>query len=308
MVPSAVEAAPAASFQPRNAQTRIGVRSSGRSLSQVSESTLLRLQTALQRNVNPDSLWWPPMLELREIDKSYPQGGEMVEVLHGVSLEIGPGRLVAIVGPSGSGKSTLLNLIGTLDTPSAGSLRFDGREVGDLSQKERARFRAANLGFIFQFFNLLPGLSARQNVELAAAIAETDRRTARARAGELLERVGLGERADAPARNLSGGQMQRVAIARALVNEPRLILADEPTGNLDQQNAHAILELLRQQADEQRSVAMVTHDHDLAERYADQIISLVDGRVADLSPVDANGGGFELGLGILDGLASLIRR
>jgi len=225
------------------------------------------------------------VLELHQIEKSYPQGGEMVEVLHGVSLEIEPGRLVAIVGPSGSGKSTLLNLIGTLDTPSAGSLRFDGREVGNLSQRERARFRAANLGFIFQFFNLLPGLSARQNVELAAAIAETDRRTARTRAGELLERVGLGERADAPARNLSGGQMQRVAIARALVNEPRLILADEPTGNLDQQNAHAILELLRQQADAQRSVVMVTHDHDLAERYADQIISLVDGRVADLSLV-----------------------
>ena len=225
------------------------------------------------------------MLELREIEKSYPQGGEMVEVLHGVSLEIEPGKLVAIVGPSGSGKSTLLNLIGTLDVPSAGSLRFDGREVGGLGQKERARFRAANLGFIFQFFNLLPGLSARQNVELAAAIGETDRGTAKARAGELLERVGLGERADAPARNLSGGQMQRVAIARALVNEPRLILADEPTGNLDQRNAHAILELLRQQADERRSVAMVTHDHDLAERYADQIVSLVDGRVADHSLV-----------------------
>ena len=225
----------------------------------------------------------PAVLELHQVEKSYPQGGEMVEVLHGVSLEIEPGKLVAIVGPSGSGKSTLLNLIGTLDVPSAGSLRFDGREVGSLSQRERARFRAANLGFIFQFFNLLPGLSARQNVELAAAIAEVDRAKAKKRAGELLERVGLGERADAPARNLSGGQMQRVAIARALVNEPRLILADEPTGNLDRHNAHAILELLRQQADEQRSVAMVTHDHDLAERYADQIVSLVDGRVADLS-------------------------
>jgi putative ABC transport system ATP-binding protein len=250
------------------------------------------------------------VFELHQIEKSYPQGGEMVEVLHGVSLEIGPGKLVAIVGPSGSGKSTLLNLIGTLDVPSAGSLRFDGREVGSLSQKERARFRAANLGFIFQFFNLLPGLSARQNVELAAAIAETERSKARTRAGELLERVGLGERADAPARNLSGGQMQRVAIARALVNEPRLILADEPTGNLDQHNAHAILELLRQQADERRSVVMVTHDHDLAERYADQIISLVDGRVADLSHAESAGDGFDLGLGLglLDGLASLIRR
>ena len=250
----------------------------------------------------------PTVLELHRIEKSYPQGGEMVEVLHGVSLEIGPGKLVAIVGPSGSGKSTLLNLIGTLDVPSAGSLRFDGREVGSLGQRERARFRAANLGFIFQFFNLLPGLSARQNVELAAAIAETDRTEARARAGELLERVGLGERADAPARNLSGGQMQRVAIARALVNEPRLILADEPTGNLDQHNAHAILELLRQQADERRSVVMVTHDHDLADRYADQIVSLVDGRVAGLSPTQGNGAQLGLRLGILDGLASLIRR
>jgi len=246
------------------------------------------------------------MLELREIEKSYPQGGEMVEVLHGVSLEIEPGKLVAIVGPSGSGKSTLLNLIGTLDVPSAGSLRFDGREIGSLGQKERARFRASNLGFVFQFFNLLPGLSARQNVELAGAIAEAERSLARARAEELLGRVGLAERADAPARNLSGGQMQRVAIARALVNEPRLILADEPTGNLDQQNAHAILELLRQQTDDERSVVMVTHDHDLAERYADQIVSLVDGRVADLDRPDTNGRG--LGSGLVDGLASLIRR
>jgi putative ABC transport system ATP-binding protein len=254
------------------------------------------------------------VLELREIEKSYPQGGEMVEVLHGVSLEIEPGKLVAIVGPSGSGKSTLLNLIGTLDVPSAGSLRFDGREIGSLGQKERSRFRAANLGFIFQFFNLLPGLTARQNVELAAAIAGGEKHRARARAGDLLDRVGLGEKTEAPARNLSGGQMQRVAIARALVNEPRLILADEPTGNLDQRNAHGILELLRQQTDEKRSVVMVTHDHDLAERYADQIISLVDGRVADLDhsrPNGDNGQGLIAGLaGLADlaGLGSLIRR
>ncbi|HEX5376367.1 MAG TPA: ABC transporter ATP-binding protein [Solirubrobacterales bacterium] len=244
----------------------------------------------------------PAVLELREIEKSYPQGGEMVEVLHGVSLEIEPGKLVAIVGPSGSGKSTLLNLIGTLDVPSAGSLRFDGREIGSLGQKERARFRAANLGFIFQFFNLLPGLTARQNVELAAAIAGGEKHTARARAGELLGRVGLGEKAEAPARNLSGGQMQRVAIARALVNEPRLILADEPTGNLDQRNAHGILELLRQQTAEDRSVVMVTHDHDLADRYADQIISLVDGRVADLDRSGPNGDSDQ---GLIAGLAGL---
>jgi len=243
------------------------------------------------------------VLELREIEKSYPQGAEMVEVLHGVSLEIEPGKLVAIVGPSGSGKSTLLNLIGTLDVPSGGSLRFDGREIGDLSQKERSRFRASNLGFIFQFFNLLPGLSARQNVELAASIAGAETGPARQRAGDLLERVGLGEKADSPARNLSGGQMQRVAIARALVNEPRLVLADEPTGNLDQQNAHGILELLRQQTGEQRSVVMVTHDHQLAERYADQIVSLVDGHVAGIDEAGPNGSRPSF----ISGLASLIR-
>jgi ABC-type lipoprotein export system ATPase subunit len=223
----------------------------------------------------------PAVLELREVSKSYPQGGKMTEVLHRVSLGIEPGRLVAIVGPSGSGKSTLLNLIGTLDTPSAGDLLFDGRDIGDLSATGRTRFRAANLGFIFQFFNLLPGLTARQNVELAAAIGGRDTGPARRRAGELLESVGLGGQVDAPARNLSGGQMQRVAIARALVNEPRLILADEPTGNLDQQNARAILELLREQVAGDRSVVMVTHDHDLAERYADEIVSLIDGRLAE---------------------------
>jgi ABC-type lipoprotein export system ATPase subunit len=246
----------------------------------------------------------PAVLELREISKAYPLGGDLVEVLHGVSMEIQPGRLVAIVGPSGSGKSTLLNLIGTLDVPSSGRLLFDGREIGNLSAKDRTRFRAGNLGFIFQFFNLLPGLSARQNVELAAAIAAQDRKQARSRAGELLERVGLGQQAEAPARNLSGGQMQRVAIARALVNEPRLILADEPTGNLDQQNAHGILELLRAQATGDRAVAMVTHDQNLAERYADEIVSLVDGRVADVTRGGSNG----RRRGLVAGLTSLVGR
>jgi putative ABC transport system ATP-binding protein len=244
------------------------------------------------------------VLELRAIHKSYPQGGETVEVLHGISLEIQPGKLVAIVGPSGSGKSTLLNLIGTLDTPTAGQLLFDGADVGGLSPASRARFRAANLGFIFQFFNLMPGLTARQNVELAAAIGGRDAGRSRRRAGELLELVGLGDRLDAPARNLSGGQMQRVAIARAMVNEPRLILADEPTGNLDQRNAVQILELLREQASAERAVAMVTHDHDLAERFADEIVSLVDGRIAD--PAEGQRDGNRQGL--VAGLASLIRR
>jgi putative ABC transport system ATP-binding protein len=241
------------------------------------------------------------MLELRQVSKSFPIGGDLVEVLHDVSLEIRPGRLVAIVGPSGSGKSTLLNLIGTLDTPSGGSLVFDGRDVGGLSAAARADFRAANLGFVFQFFNLLPGLTARQNVELSAAIAGRDRRASRDRAGELLQLVGLGDRIDAPARNLSGGQMQRVAIARALVNEPRLVLADEPTGNLDQRNAAQILELLREQASAERAVAIVTHDRDLAERFADEIVSIVDGRLdgIDAARGDGRRGWLSSGLRVL---------
>ncbi len=247
----------------------------------------------------------PSVLELREISKSYPIGGQPVEVLHRVSLEIRPGRLIAIVGPSGSGKSTLLNLIGTLDTPSSGQLLFDGREIGGLSPAQRSDFRAANLGFVFQFFNLLPGLTARQNVELAAAIGGSEHGRARRRAGELLEQVGLGDRVDAPARTLSGGQMQRVAIARALVNEPRLILADEPTGNLDQRNAAQILELLREQATGERAVAMVTHDHELAERFADEIVSLVDGKLDGHSLAEQNG---SRGRRLVSGLASLIGR
>jgi putative ABC transport system ATP-binding protein len=244
------------------------------------------------------------VLELRDICKSYPMGADVVEVLRGVSTKVRAGKLVAIVGPSGSGKSTLLNLIGTLDTPSSGQLLFDGQEIGSLSPKDRTRFRAGNVGFIFQFFNLLPGLTARQNVELSAAIAGGDRGAARARSADLLGLVGLAEKIDTPARKLSGGQMQRVAIARALVNEPRLILADEPTGNIDQRNAHDTLELLRQQATGDRAVVLVTHDHELAERYADEIISLVDGRVAHVSEAGPNG----RRRGLVASLASLVKR
>jgi putative ABC transport system ATP-binding protein len=245
------------------------------------------------------------VLELDGIRKSYPLGSGTVEVLHGISVRIEAGKLVAIVGPSGSGKSTLLNLLGTLDTPSEGRLRFDGREIGGLGEGERTRFRAANLGFVFQFFNLLPGLSARQNVELAAAIAGMDRRGAHQRAAALLEEVGLGGKLDTPARNLSGGQMQRVAIARALVNEPRLLLADEPTGNLDQHNAAQILELLREQANGERAVVMVTHDHDLAARFADETISLIDGEV---DAVTAGGPNGSKRRGLREAIASLARR
>ncbi len=221
------------------------------------------------------------VLELDDVGKTYTRDGTAVEALRGVTLAVEPNRLVAIVGPSGSGKSTLLNLLGTLDVPTRGEVRFDGRDVTRLSGPARARFRARHVGFVFQFFNLLPGLTAAQNVELAAAIAGGERSHARARTRALLEQVGLGAQRDAPARSLSGGQMQRVAIARALVNDPRLVLADEPTGNLDRRTAEQTLALLREHAVGDRAVVMVTHDQELAERYADEIVTLVDGRVQE---------------------------
>ena len=223
----------------------------------------------------------PAVLQLDDVAKTYTRDGTAVEALRGVTLAIEPNRLVAIVGPSGSGKSTLLNLLGTLDVPTRGHVRFDGEDVGGLSGPARARFRARNVGFVFQFFNLLPGLTATQNVELAAAIAGGGRGPSRARAHELLDRMGLREQRDAPARRLSGGQMQRVAIARALVNDPRLVLADEPTGNLDRRTAERTLALLREHAVGERAVVLVTHDHELAERYADEVVTLVDGLVRE---------------------------
>jgi putative ABC transport system ATP-binding protein len=231
-----------------------------------------------------------PVLQLDDVGKTYARDGTAVEALRGVTLSVEPNRLVAIVGPSGSGKSTLLNLLGTIDVPTRGGVRFDGRDVTQLGTAARARFRARNVGFVFQFFNLLPGLTAAQNVELAAAIAGGERGRSRIRARELLEQVGLGEQCDAPARRLSGGQMQRVAIARALVNDPRLVLADEPTGNLDRRNAELTLTLLREHAVGDRAVVMVTHDHELAERYADEVVTLVDGQVQGTTASAAPGG------------------
>ncbi len=230
-----------------------------------------------------------PVLALEDVSKTYTRGRISVEALRGVTMTVEPNRLVAIVGPSGSGKSTLLNLLGALDVPTGGRLLFDGRDIVALSERERTRFRAGNVGFIFQFFNLLPGLTSVQNVELAGAIAGMKGRDLRASARTLLELVCLTEQADTQARDLSGGQMQRVAIARALINDPRLILADEPTGNLDRHNAEEILKLLRERAVDGRAVIVVTHDQSLAVRYADEVISLLDGRVnaADrLKPAD----------------------
>jgi putative ABC transport system ATP-binding protein len=216
------------------------------------------------------------MLTVQNVTKSYPQGPRMVHALRGVSLCIGKGEFVAIMGPSGSGKSTLLHLLGALDVPTTGSVLFAGRDLKALPERKRSLLRRRRIGFVFQSFNLLPTLTAAENVALPLLL-EGERRT-RQRALAALERMGLSERADHFPEALSGGEMQRVAIARALVGDPELILCDEPTGNLDSVNARDILMLLRGLPDERRTVVMVTHDPQAA-AHGDRTIHLRDGRL-----------------------------
>jgi ABC-type lipoprotein export system ATPase subunit len=222
-----------------------------------------------------------PVIELVGVRKIYGEGDATVEALKGVDFRALPNRLTAIVGPSGSGKSTLLNMIGGLDTPTSGEIRFGGTRINGMSEHERTKFRAANIGFVFQFLNLLPGLTCAQNVMLGGVIVGMAPREARRRAEELLGVVGLGDKIDISARKLSGGQMQRVAIARALINDAPLLLADEPTGNLDEENAEEIMALLRDRASDGRAVVLVTHNNDLAERYADDIKTVRSGVIHD---------------------------
>ncbi len=215
------------------------------------------------------------MIELKDIRKIYYMGKIEVLALRGVDLNIGRGEFVALMGPSGSGKSTLLNMMGLLDAPTSGSIFIDGSDVSSLNENERADFRLRKLGFVFQFFSLLMELSALENVALPMIM---DNRKYD-RAASLLELVGLGDRADHTPNELSGGQQQRVAIARALANEPAILLADEPTANLDTESSSQIVELFRE-LNEQRgqTIVMVTHEPDLGEK-ADRIVRLKDGRV-----------------------------
>jgi lipoprotein-releasing system ATP-binding protein len=223
-----------------------------------------------------------PILELRAVSKSYGAESHVVtHVLHGIDLTIRPGELTALVGPSGSGKSTLLNIMGLLDRPTGGKVLLQGRDTTVLDDGDLTRFRGRSIGFIFQFHHLLPEFTALENVMLPA-YAERGRPSAamRTRAFELLQRVGLEERAHYKSLDLSGGQQQRVAIARALMQKPPLILADEPTGNLDTASATQVFDLLRQFNQEQKSALLVvTHDPRMAER-CNRVVSLVDGRIA----------------------------
>ena len=220
-----------------------------------------------------------PVIELRRIKKIYKMDGVETHALRGVDLSIFKNEFVAIMGPSGSGKSTLLHMIGALDRPTEGRILLDGVDISTLKESDLARLRGKKIGFIFQFFNLHPTLTALENIELPMIIMEVDSEQRRKKALELLRAVGLEHRADHLPSQLSGGEHQRVAIARALANDPEIILADEPTGNLDTKTEAEIMKfLLKLQKERQMTVAVITHEMEIA-RYAKRIINLVDGRI-----------------------------
>jgi putative ABC transport system ATP-binding protein len=221
----------------------------------------------------------PPLVEARGLTKSFPMPAGPVVAVRDVSLTVAPGEYIAVMGPSGCGKSTLLHLLGCVETPTEGELRVDGREVGSLGDAERSRIRLTRIGFVFQRFFLLPMLTARENVELPQSEAGVPRPERRERTRELLEYVGLGPRADHRPSQLSGGEMQRVAIARALANRPRLLLADEPTGELDDTTGEQIAALLDRVHADGTAIVLVTHNSDLARR-ASRRLRMRGGRVS----------------------------
>lgn len=219
-------------------------------------------------------------LELRQVSKSYGEGPTLVDALRDVDLTVHPGELVAIMGPSGSGKSTLLTIAGTLEEATTGDVFVDGHEVSTMSRNERARLRRRSIGYVFQDFNLLAGLTAAENVSLPLELDGTRARTARAVAMAALEELGLADRAGHYPDELSGGERQRVAIARAVVGDRRLLLADEPTGALDSVNGEGVMRLVRTACKRGVAGVVVTHDAQLAS-WADRVVFLRDGRVVD---------------------------
>lgn len=218
------------------------------------------------------------MIQLEGVWKSYRMGDVVIPVLKGVSLVIRSGEFVAIMGPSGSGKSTLLNIVGCLDTADRGSYRLQGKAVDHLGESGLAALRNRHIGFVFQLFNLIPRINAMRNVELPMIYRRVPRDQRIRRAEKFLERVGLGERCHHSPAQLSGGQQQRVAIARALVNDPDLLIADEPTGSLDSQVSHEIMGLFQSLHASGKTIVMVTHEEEIA-RYARRVIRLRDGVV-----------------------------
>jgi len=213
-----------------------------------------------------------------KLTREYVMGAEVVHALRGVDIQIKKNEFVACMGPSGSGKSTLMNLIGCLDTPTSGEYWLNGQQVSDLSDDQLARIRNKEIGFVFQTFNLLPRADALHNVELPLIYAGMPAKERRARAARSLEQVGLGDRMDHRPNELSGGQRQRVAIARALVNDPSILLADEPTGNLDSATGSEIMALFQELHDSGQTIVLVTHEHDIAV-HARRQIHLLDGKI-----------------------------
>ncbi len=220
------------------------------------------------------------LVELRNVSKIYRLGGEEIRALDDVSLDIGGGEFISIIGPSGSGKSTLMHILGCLDSPTNGTIQLDGLMIHHASQAELARIRNRKIGFVFQFFNLLPKLNVLQNVELPMIYSGVSARERRDRALNALQLVGLENRTKHRPSQLSGGQQQRVAIARALVNEPKIVFADEPTGNLDSRTGEAILQLFRELSSQGRTIALVTHDPEIA-AVTPRRIEIRDGKIAN---------------------------
>jgi len=220
------------------------------------------------------------LIDIKGITKVYEMGKVEVHALGGVDLEIEEGEYIAIMGPSGSGKSTLMHILGCLDTPTSGTYQLRDREVQDLPEDELANIRNREVGFVFQIFNLLPRLKAYENIELPLLYAGGKAAKIRDRALKVLDRVGLGDRVNHRPTELSGGERQRVAIARALVNNPRIILADEPTGNLDTKTGSEIMELFGSLHKEGRTLIVVTHDPEVSD-YADRIVRIRDGVITD---------------------------
>ncbi len=222
-----------------------------------------------------------PAIRLKGIAKAYTRGSQKIEVLHSLSLDIEPGEFVSIMGPSGSGKTTLLNLIAGLDTPTSGELEVAGKRLDKLSRGELPAWRARNIGFVFQFYNLLPVLTAARNVEVPLLLTRLTSAQRRERVATALQLVGLADRAEHKPGELSGGQQQRVSIARALVSDPCIFVCDEPTGDLDRESAEGILQLLQMlNRDQGKTIVMVTHDP-LAANHATRIVHMDKGRLAD---------------------------
>jgi putative ABC transport system ATP-binding protein len=242
-----------------------------------------------------------PVIRIRDLHRVYRMGGSEVRALDGISLDVHRGEFLAVMGPSGSGKSTLMNIVGCLDRPTAGSYALDGVEISNLDRDRRAEIRNDKIGFVFQNFNLLARTNALENVELPllysakTSLTDAERRD---RARRCLERVGLAQRWDHTSAQLSGGQQQRVAIARSLVNDPAILLADEPTGNLDSRTSEEVMAIFQALNDEGRTVVLITHDTDIAQ-FAQRIVAFRDGKIISDHPVDnrqrAAGGSFEEG-------------